>query len=138
MSINDLKNIPGNPCIMSDTDSVVLFKALDSRLVGKELGQMKLEYDIKEGIFIRKKCYAIKTRSDDIIIKSSGTNPRNLFYENFIDLLNGKDVETENTTFKVNWKDMLINITKRKIILKGLKEKVKTLFKAQRAQMILI
>jgi hypothetical protein len=33
MSINDLKNIPGNPCIMSDTDTAVLTYKLDDSLV---------------------------------------------------------------------------------------------------------
>lgn len=55
ISINEFKNIPGNPCIMSDTDSVVLPKRLDNKHVGRELGQMKLEHVITEGIFIRKK-----------------------------------------------------------------------------------
>lgn len=52
--INEYKNIPGNPCIMSDTDSVVLTKPLSEDLTGKELGQMKLEYNIKKAIFIKK------------------------------------------------------------------------------------
>jgi len=54
ISINEFKNIPGNPCIMSDTDSVVLPKKLNEQFVGKEIGQMKLEHIIKHGIFIRK------------------------------------------------------------------------------------
>jgi len=43
ISINKFKNIPGNPCIMSDTDSVVLSKKLPNSFIGKDLGQMKLE-----------------------------------------------------------------------------------------------
>lgn len=35
--------MPGNPCIMSDTDSAVLSNKLDASLVGPELGQIKLE-----------------------------------------------------------------------------------------------
>ena len=46
---------------MSDTDSVVLPYKLNEEFVGKEIGQMKLEYEIKVGIFIRKKLYAIET-----------------------------------------------------------------------------
>ena len=41
------KNMPSNKLIYSDTDSVVLEKALDPQHVGKELGQMKLEYNVK-------------------------------------------------------------------------------------------
>ena len=61
ISINEYKNLPNNPCIMIDTDSVVLLKKLEDKYVGRELGQMKLEHEIKHGIFIRKKLYAIKT-----------------------------------------------------------------------------
>ena len=71
MSINEFKNMPGNPCIMSDTDSVVLPKKLDESLVGLELG---LEHEINHGIFIRKKLYALKTSTDQIVIKASGAN----------------------------------------------------------------
>ena len=52
ISINKYKNIPGNPCIMSDTDSVVLPNKLNDSCIGKELGQMKLEHEIKYGIFM--------------------------------------------------------------------------------------
>jgi len=70
--INEFKNIPGNPHIMSDTDSVVLPYPLPGHLVGNELGQMKLEHEIKIGIFIRKKFYYILTPDGKEIIKSSG------------------------------------------------------------------
>lgn len=42
ISNNEYKYIPGNPSIMSDTDSVVLTKPLPDCLVGRNLGQMKL------------------------------------------------------------------------------------------------
>jgi len=54
MLINDYKNIPGNPCIMSDTDSAALPYPLPSHLVGDGLGQMKLVHKIKKGIFVKK------------------------------------------------------------------------------------
>lgn len=41
MLINVYKNIPDNPCIMSDTDCVVLPKKLEDSHVGPELGQME-------------------------------------------------------------------------------------------------
>lgn len=58
--INEYKNIPGNPCIISDTDSVVLTKPLPEQLIGGELGQLKLEHEITEGIFIRKNFTLLK------------------------------------------------------------------------------
>lgn len=56
---------------MSDTDSVVLQKPLPNNLIGKEIGQMKLEYEIKKGLFLRKKFYYILTPDGKEIIKSS-------------------------------------------------------------------
>jgi hypothetical protein len=99
--INEFKNIPDNPCIMSDTDSVVLPYKLDDKYVGKEIGKMKLEYIIKHGIFIRKKLYYIETEDNKEIIKSSGVDSKRLNYLDFLDLLYGKDVNTKNLHFNV-------------------------------------
>lgn len=99
--INKFKNIPNNPCIMSDTDSVVLPYKLDDKYVGKEIGQMKLECVIKHGIFIRKKLYYIESVNNKEIIKSSGVDSKRLNYKNFIELLYGKDVNTKNLHFNV-------------------------------------
>jgi len=125
--INDYKNILGNPCIMSDTDSIVLTKPLPEELIGKELGQMKLEYEIKKAIFIRKKLYYILTPNDQVIIKASGIDSSKLNYELFLDLLNGKSIQIERINFKVGWKDLTINVEKSNITVKGLIEKIKTL-----------
>lgn len=48
MIINEYKNIPGNPCIMSDTDSAVLPYPLPDKLVSNDLGKMKLVNEIKK------------------------------------------------------------------------------------------
>jgi hypothetical protein len=102
MSINDYKNIPGNPCIMSDTDSVVLPKPLPSHLVGKKLGQMKLEQEVSKGIFLRKKLYCIINSKGQEIIRSSGIDASKLNYNSFIKLLNGETLEIERTNFNVD------------------------------------
>lgn len=47
------------------------------------MGQMKLVYEIKQGIFIRKKLYAIKTIDNNVIIKSSGVDKNLLTFEDF-------------------------------------------------------
>jgi len=78
LAINEYKNIPGNPCIMSDTDSVVLTKPLPDNLIGDELGQLKLVHIITEGIFIKKKLYYLKTLDNQEIIKSSGIDSSRL------------------------------------------------------------
>lgn len=125
--INEYKNIPGNPCIMSDTDSVVLTKPLPEFLIGRELGQMKLEYKIKKGIFIRKKLYYILTTDGQEVIKASGIDSSKLSYSLFTDLLSGRSIEIERIQFKVGWKDLSLNIEKSTITVRGLTEKVKTI-----------
>ena len=42
-----------------DTDSIVTDIELPEHLVGKGLGQFKLEYDIKEAYFISSKTYCL-------------------------------------------------------------------------------
>ena len=108
--INEYKNITDNPCIMSDTDSVVLPKPLPGYLVGDKLGQMRLENFIKEGIFIKKKLYYLKTSDNQEIIKSSGIDSTRLRYEHFLKLLNGETITIERTNFNVNWKELSINV----------------------------
>ena len=68
--INDYMNIPGNPCIMSDTDSAVLTCSLPNHLVGDDIGQIKLVYKIKKAIFIRKNLYYILTQDNKEIKKN--------------------------------------------------------------------
>jgi hypothetical protein len=84
MIINEYKNIPGNPCVMSDTDSVVLTKPLHNKHIGGELGLLKLEQIIKEGIFLRKKLYYIKNFKGQEIIKSSGIDSTRLSHNSFM------------------------------------------------------
>ena len=123
MSINNFKNIPGNPCVYSDTDSVVLTKPLQFNTIGKELGQMKLEHEIKQGIFIRKKLYAIIDNKGNEIIKSSGVNTSALNFDKFKLLLIGNSIKCTALSFKVIWKDLNIEIVNRPINLQGLKTK---------------
>jgi hypothetical protein len=100
--INEYKNIPGNPCIMSDTDSAVLPYPLQDHLVGTGLGQMKLENKIKKGIFIRKKLYCIIDSDNQEIIKSSGIDSSHLNYNLFVKLLKGESLTIERTNFNVD------------------------------------
>jgi len=124
ISINKFKNIPGNPCIMSDTDSVVLPKQLPSNFIGYDIGDMKLEHQIEEGIFIRKKLYALKSNNNQEIIKSSGVESSSLNYDKFKLLLSGDSVKTEGISFNVIWKDLNIDIVNKSINLQGLKNNI--------------
>jgi DNA polymerase elongation subunit (family B) len=59
----------------SYTDNLVTYidlNIINSKLVGKELGQFKLEYLIKEGYFISNKTYCLVLNNDKTIIKTKG------------------------------------------------------------------
>ena len=45
----------------TDTDSLICSEKLPSRLVGNQLGQMKLEHIIKDGVFLAPKVYGFIT-----------------------------------------------------------------------------
>jgi len=126
--INEYKNIPGNPCIMSDTDSAVLSKPLPDHLVGKELGQMKLEQEISKGVFIKKKLYYLLNSKGQEIIKASGIDSNKLNYSSFKRLLNGETLVIDRTNFNVEWKTLNINVVSSKIEIQGLKGEVKTIY----------
>jgi len=78
MSINKHKNIDGNLCVYSNTDSVIFTKPLDPMFRFFEIGQFKLEQIITKAIFIRTKLYAFYSDSKKLIIKSSGVKPSKL------------------------------------------------------------
>lgn len=126
--INEYKNIPGNPCIMSDTDSAVLPKPLPGNLVGKGLGQMKLEHELKKGVFIRKKLYSIINSNNQVIVRSSGIDSSKLNWDSFNKLLKGDSVKTERTNFNVEWKTLSINVVESETVVQGLTGKIKTIY----------
>lgn len=97
-------------------------------VINEELGDMKLEYEIKHGIFIKKKLYALLTKNNKEVIKASGAKSKLLQFNNFITLLNGQNINTERLSFNVNWKELKINIVKIPITLKGLDHPCLTLF----------
>lgn len=54
INISEFKNLPHNPYLGGDTDSVILQYPLDAKFVGKGLGMMKLEGEVVRGIFADK------------------------------------------------------------------------------------
>ena len=55
----EFKKINGNECYYTDTDSIFVKNKLSDEFIGKNLGQFKKEYDVKEGYFIAPKVYCI-------------------------------------------------------------------------------
>ena len=95
-------NISGNPLIYSDTDSVVLKYKLDDQYVGKGLGKMKLEYEIKRAIYPDKKLYAVETTTNRIIKKAVGMNSKQLTIDNYFDFVKGIPLTASDMIFKVD------------------------------------
>lgn len=72
----------------SDTDSIFIDQDLNNDLVGEEIGQFKLEYNLSEGIFLGPKIYCGLTDSGKYISKVKGyKNPQNISFEDFKFLL---------------------------------------------------
>lgn len=66
------KNNPNYNLYYSDTDSIVIDKALDPSFVGNVLGQLKLEHTIKKAVFLAPKVYGIIDTDGNKIIKVKG------------------------------------------------------------------
>ena len=119
-SINPLKNIPGNLAIASNTDSLILREPLDAELIGSELGKWKLEHKFKNGVFVRPKLYCYEdVNTNKLIRKASGVDAGHLTTKDYVNLALGKDVLTHKEVFKVNWKNLKIEIINQEITLKG-------------------
>nr|YP_203315.1 orf146 [Zancudomyces culisetae]AAW49482.1 orf146 [Zancudomyces culisetae] len=80
IEIYKYKTINNNTCFYSDTDSVVLQKPLSDKLIGKEIGKMKLEYEIKRAIFISPKTYILQLYNGNYVSKIKGYS-NNLTFE---------------------------------------------------------
>lgn len=128
LSINPYKNIPDNLAIASNTDSLILRKPLDDNLIGKGLGQWKLEHKFKDGIFIKPKLYCYRDyESNELIRKASGINACKLSYNDYIELAKGNTISTEKTVFNVNWKNLILEVINMKTKVTGIKIEEKTL-----------
>ena len=109
--------------IYSDTDSVILPKALDTKYIGRDLGQLKLENEIKRGYFIGKKLYCYENINNEIIKASAGINSNQLTIQDFEQLLLGKDIIKYDTKFLVNHAEGGVTIDNNfKFTLKGINE----------------
>lgn len=72
-----------------DTDSLVTDVHIRTSEIGKDIGQMKLEDEIQEGIFLLPKVYAYVNNKDKVIIKAKGLSVKDLSYRDLERALNG-------------------------------------------------
>lgn len=84
----DIMNMGGS-IYYSDTDSIVTNIELPSNFVSPtELGKLKLEHNIKHGIFIIGKTYCLITDENKFINKAKGIKSKSLNYTDYCLLLN--------------------------------------------------
>lgn len=98
------KNIKGNKCFYTDTDSIFLEKKLPSHFIGKELGQFKLEFQINKAYFIAPKVYYIKRHDGSEKIVTKGLKPdeydKNKLLETFNNIIN--NINSSITVKRIN------------------------------------
>ena len=70
--MKEFKNNPNFNLYYTDTDSIVINHPLPDEMVGPELGQFKLEYEITDAIFLAPKVYGIITTDGEQILKVKG------------------------------------------------------------------
>lgn len=115
----------GGKIYYSDTDSIVTDIELDNSLVGKELGQFKLEYKLKEAYFISSKTYClvledeyITKKNKGIVIKSKGVFDNSLTLDSFKSMYyDKKNVEATKSDTKSNYKEGYVNIDTKTVTL---------------------
>jgi hypothetical protein len=78
MWMSQFKNNPTYRIFYSDTDSILIDKALHPDLVGSALGQLKLEHIISRAVFLAPKTYGFITNDGKEIIKVKGVKSENL------------------------------------------------------------
>jgi len=106
--------------LYSDTDSVICSEPLPQAMLGKGLGELKLEYTAEKAIFLAPKVYALKNvyegeKMIGDIIKAKGLqNLEGLTFETFELLLN---LNNSHKSFQSKWFRQVENAT---IIIKDL------------------
>jgi hypothetical protein len=118
VSINKYKNMEGNKLYYTDTDSLILENKLPSNIIGPELGKWKLEGELIKGIFVRPKLYIYDDLNGKVKKVAAGVNANDLSYQDYIDLINGKEVTTQKFKMIVNWMDLEIKMIQQTITLR--------------------
>jgi len=82
------KNNPRFTLYYSDTDSIIIDQPLPDKIVGTELGQLKLEHIIERAVFLAPKVYGLITDKGEEIIKIKGVTKEIVSEVNIDDLDN--------------------------------------------------
>ena len=109
----------GGSIYYSDTDSIVLDKTyLNNNWIGDNIGQFKLEYDIKEAYFISNKTYCLILNNDQIIIKTKGIINNSITVEDFKNMYwNNSNVTATKFNTVRNYQKASVIIEKKDVVL---------------------
>ena len=109
-------NLPGNPVLYSDTDSVFVRHPLPEDMVGEGLGQMVFKGKFTDALFLGPKWYTYLTEDGQEVVKSAGTKHVKrsdlveAFYEgkaNYVGLIFERDIGAG--TVRVRYNNRSIN-----------------------------
>lgn len=111
----------GGKIYYSDTDSIVTdldLEIINLDLVGKGLGQFKLEYLIKEAYFISNKTYCLILNDGKKIIKNKGTSENSITVEDFKKMYyQSENVKGIRSSTETDYKDGFVSIKDKEVIL---------------------
>jgi hypothetical protein len=112
----------GGKIYYSDTDSLVTDIPLDtldlSHLLGKELGQFKLEYEIKEGYFLSNKTYCLTLLDGSTVIKAKGVSSDSLNVDQFKNMYyNSNQIKAKKIDSVKSYKDGSVKILEKEVLL---------------------
>ncbi|KAK6981654.1 hypothetical protein R3P38DRAFT_417176 [Favolaschia claudopus] len=109
----------GGKIYYSDTDSLVTDIEVPSKLLGIELGLIKLEHKVKKGYFISSKTYLLELYDGKLIKKAKGVNSNSLTLEDYINMINNKkDIIASKTQSKANFTTGSVNIYNKNVTLR--------------------
>lgn len=125
IALSQYINLEGNECVYTDTDSVVLSNKLPSNKVGPEIGKMKLEYIIHEGIFIAPKTYALRVLDTNTgkvveIFRAKGVGPQLMNYKIYQQLYSGQSATINKDYFLTDIEQGSVRIVNQPYTIKGI------------------
>ena len=109
----------GGSIFYSDTDSIVLNKKyFNPNWIGNEIGQFKLEFEIKEAYFISNKTYCLLLNNGDTIIKTKGVINNSLTLDDFKNMYwNKSNIKATKFNTTINYEKASVLIDKKEVTL---------------------
>lgn len=108
----------GGELYYSDTDSIVTNRKLPDEMVGRDLGQLKLEYNIKKASFIPSKTYMLELHDGKRIKKAKGVSSDSLDKSDYKNMyFKNQDVEATKGDTHINYERGTVNIKTKQAML---------------------